>query len=203
LRGISSLAIFLATDYSDKLGEAGREQLNLLQARVKRLHDLIEAILHYSRMARLHEDKRMIDVKRMVTDIVELLAPPEGIRVEVGPMPTIVAEPTRLQQIFQNLLSNAIKFMDKPNGLITVKSTEEEKFWKFAVSDDGPGIDEKYHARIFQLFQTLTPRDELETAGVGLSVVKKAVEAGGGQIWIESKAGAGAAFFFTVPKGRL
>lgn len=200
LRGISSLAIFLQADYGDRLGPEGRENLSLLEGRVKRLHDLIEGILHYSRMARLQEEKRLVDVKRLLKETVELLAPPPDIRIQFGPMPAIVMEPTRLQQIFQNLLSNAIKFMDNPNGSIKVECAEEDKFWKFSVADNGPGIDERYHTKIFQLFQTLSPRDELETAGVGLSVVKKAVEASGGKIWVESAPGQGATFLFTIPK---
>jgi signal transduction histidine kinase len=200
LRGISSLAIFLNADYGDKLDAAGRENLQLLQNRVKRLHDLIEGILHYSRMARLQEEKRTVDVKRLLNQVIEMVAPPPNIRVQIGLMPKVEVEPTRLQQIFQNLIGNAVKFMDKPEGLVKVESTEEEKFWRFAVTDNGPGIDEKYHAKIFQLFQTLAPRDELENAGVGLSVVKKAVEACGGRIWIESTPGHGATFFFTIPK---
>ena len=200
LRGISSLAIFLNADYADKLDAAGRENLQLLQNRVKRLHDLIDGILHYSRMARLQEEKRPVDVKRLVTQVVEMLAPPPHIRIHIGLMPKVEAEPTRLQQIFQNLISNSIKFMDKPEGLIKVESQEDDKHWRFSVSDNGPGIDEKYHAKIFQLFQTLAPRDELETAGVGLSVVKKAVEASGGRVWVESTPSRGSTFHFTIPK---
>jgi signal transduction histidine kinase len=106
-------------------------------------------------------------------------------------------------QVFQNLLSNAIKYMDKPQGQIVVGCVEEDGFWKFSVSDNGPGIEEAHYERIFQIFQTLAPRDEVESTGVGLSVVKKIVELYGGKIWVESKLGEGCTFFFTLPKQEI
>jgi signal transduction histidine kinase len=103
-------------------------------------------------------------------------------------------------QVFQNLLSNAVKYMDKPKGLIKVGCVEEDSFWKFNITDNGPGIEEKHFERIFQMFQTLAPRDEFESTGVGLTVTKKIVELYKGKIWVESKVGEGSTFFFTLPK---
>ncbi|MEO7558849.1 MAG: ATP-binding protein, partial [Nitrosospira sp.] len=110
------------------------------------------------------------------------------------------AEPTRIQQIFQNLLSNAINYMDKPQGEIRIACCVEGEQWKFSIADNGPGIEARHFERIFQLFQTLAPRDRIESTGVGLALVKKIVEMYSGQIWIESKAGEGSTFFFTLPK---
>jgi len=90
--------------------------------------------------------------------------------------------------------------MDKPQGQIRVACIEEDGCWKFSVADNGPGIEEKYFEKIFQMFQTLRPRDEFESTGVGLTVVKKIVEIHGGKIWVESKLGEGSTFFFTLPK---
>ena len=118
----------------------------------------------------------------------------------VYPLPTVHIERTRIGQVLQNLLSNAIKYMDKPEGLVRVGCTEEGGFWKFYVSDNGPGIEEKDRQRVFQLFQTLKPRDQADSTGVGLAVVKKAVEMYGGRIWIESVVGKGSTFYFTLPK---
>jgi signal transduction histidine kinase len=102
--------------------------------------------------------------------------------------------------VFQYLLGNAVKYMDKPQGQIKVGCVENDGFWRFRVADNGPGIEEKHFERIFQMFQTLAPRDKVESAGVGLTVAKKIVELYGGRIWVESKLGEGSTFLFTLPK---
>jgi signal transduction histidine kinase len=121
------------------------------------------------------------------------------VKVET-PLPTVVIERTRIAQVFQNLLSNAIKYMDKPEGLVRVGCTDEGGFWKLYVGDNGPGIEEKDWQRVFQLFVTLKPRDQSDSTGVGLAVVKKAIELYGGRVWIESKVGEGSTFYFALPK---
>ena len=103
-------------------------------------------------------------------------------------------------QVFQNLLSNAIKFMDKPKGTIDIDYKEENSHYKFCVADNGPGIKEEYYERIFQIFQTLRSRDEFESTGVGLTIIKKIIESCGGKIWLKSEIGKGSSFFFTLPK---
>jgi signal transduction histidine kinase len=201
LRAIDTLAKWLAADYKDKFDDQGREQLNLLLGRVKRMHDLIDGILQYSRAGRIREAEVEVDLAELVPAVVDLLSPPPHIRVTVEtPLPTVVIEPTRISQVFQNLLSNAIKYMDKPEGLVRVGCTEDGGFWKFHVSDNGPGIEEKDRQRVFQLFQTLKPRDQADSTGVGLAVVKKAVEMYGGRVWIESEVGEGSTFYFTLPR---
>ncbi|MER3446129.1 MAG: hypothetical protein C4291_04495 [Candidatus Dadabacteria bacterium] len=202
LRAIGSLANWILADYTDKFDEDGKEQMNLLLSRVKRMHDLIEGILQYSRVGRIREDKIEINLNELVTGVIDIIASPENINVKIeNELPTIMCEKTRIQQVFQNLLSNAIKFMDKPKGEVKIGCIENDGYWRFSVADNGPGIDEKHFAKIFQIFQTLSPRDEFESTGIGLSVVKKIVEMYGGKIWVESKVGYGSTFFFTLPKG--
>jgi PAS domain S-box-containing protein len=201
LRGINTLVNWITTDYGDKLGDEGKEQMDLLLGRVDRMQNLIEGVLEYSRVGRVKEKHVPVNLNELVPDVVDLLAPPENIETTVeGELPTIVVEETRIMQLFQNLLSNAIKYMDKPQGQIKIGCVEENSFWKFSVCDNGPGIEERYHEKIFQIFQTLTPRDEFESTGVGLTVVKKIVEMYGGRIWVESEVGHGTTFFFTLPK---
>jgi signal transduction histidine kinase len=118
-------------------------------------------------------------------------------------LPVIEFERTRITQVFQNLLSNAVKYMDKPEGQVRIGCVGEDRYWKFSVADNGPGIEEKYFKKIFQMFQTLAPRDEHESTGVGLTVAKKIVELYGGRIWVESKVGQGSTFFFTLPKQEM
>jgi signal transduction histidine kinase len=115
-------------------------------------------------------------------------------------MPRVTSEKTRLMQVFRHLIGNGVKYMDKRKGRIEIGSSDEGTHWQFYVSDNGPGIDEKYHEKIFRMFQTLTPRDELESTGIGLAVVKKIVELFGGKVWLESVEGKGAKFVFTLPK---
>jgi PAS domain S-box-containing protein len=204
LRGIKTIADWISTDYADKLDDNGKEQMNLLASRVDRMHNLIDGILQYSRVGRTEEEKVTVNLNRLVTEAIDMIAPPENITITIeNELPTIVFEPTRIMQVFQNLLSNAVKYMDKPKGLIKVGCVEEDSFWKFNVTDNGPGIEEKHFERIFQMFQTLAPRDEFESTGVGLTVTKKIVELYKGKIWVESKVGEGSTFFFTLSKQEI
>jgi len=204
LRGIRTLADWLTTDYVDKLDEKGREQMGLLGSRVDRMHNLIDGILTYSRVGRVEEKQVKVNLNELIPRIIDSLAPPKNITVKIeNELPVVECGQTRIMQVFQNLLSNAVKYIDKPKGRIKVGCVEEAGFWKFSVADNGPGIEEKNFERIFQIFQTLSPRDEVESTGVGLTVVKKIVEMYGGKIWVESKPGQGSTFFFTLPKQKM
>jgi len=204
LRGIKTLTDWLATDYADKLDENGREQMNLLLNRVQRMHNLIDGVLKYSRVGRVKEEKVKVNLNDLVSEVIDMVAPPENIEITVeNQLPVVECEQIRIMQVFQNLLSNAVKYMDKPQGQIRIGCVEEDCFWNFSVSDNGPGIEEKYFEKIFQMFQTLTPRDEFESTGIGLTVVKKIIEMYGGRISVESEVGNGTTFFFTLPKGKM
>lgn len=201
LRAISSLANWLSADYGDSLDEDVLKHVTLIESRAKRMSNLIDGILQYSKVARAKEKIVNIDSNNLVKDVIGSLAPPENINFEFeNQLPTVACEKTRLGQIFQNLLSNSIKFIDKSAGEIKIGCSEENGFWKFSISDNGPGIEKKYHDKIFKIFQTLSPRDEIESTGIGLSIVKKIIDFYGGKIWIESEVGKGCKFFFTVPK---
>jgi PAS domain S-box-containing protein len=201
LRAIDSLLKWLVTDYGERFDSEGKEMVNLLLARVKRMHDLIDGILQYSRAGRALEEVVDVDLGAVVPEVVGALAPPVNISVTLeGRFPVVRASRVKLEQVFQNLLSNAIKYSDKPQGLIRVGCSDEDGCWKFGVSDNGPGIESKDQERIFQLFQTLRPRDQSDSTGVGLAVVKKIVEMYGGRVWVESEVGAGSRFYFTLPK---
>lgn len=201
LRAIGALARWLVTDYSDKFDERGREQVNLLINRVKRLDTMIGCILKYSQVGRGNEDKAEVNLNELVTSVIDMLTPPAHIKVRVdGELPTIVCQRTRIEQVFQNLVGNAIKFMDKPSGEIRVACDRADECWKFSVADNGPGIEERYFDRIFQIFQTLKPRDDSENTGIGLALVKRIVEMYGGKVWVESAVGRGSTFYFTLKR---
>ena len=201
LRGIKTLADWIATDYADMLDEEGKDRVNLLSGRVVRMHNLIDGILQYSRVGREKVERVRVDLNELILEVIDLVAAPESIEITVeNKLPVIECGETRILQVFQNLLSNAVKYMDKPRGQIRIGCVQENGFWKFNIADNGPGIEEQHFERIFKIFQTLSPRDEVESTGVGLSVVKKIVELYGGKVWLESTAGEGSTFFFTIPK---
>ena len=201
LRAIGSLSNWILNDYEKKLDEEGKELLYLLVGRVIRMNDLIDSILQYSRVGRIRKEKQDVNMDQLVTEVIDMIDPPQNIKIEVEKeLPLISFEKTRMEQIFQNLVGNAVKYMDKPEGEIKINCAPEKDCWKFSVSDNGPGIEDKYFDKIFQIFQTLVPRDECESTGIGLTLVKRIVETYGGKIWVESKVGAGSTFFFTIPQ---
>ncbi|HUT31246.1 MAG TPA: ATP-binding protein [Sedimentisphaerales bacterium] len=201
LRGIKTLTDWISSDYKDKLDKDGQEQMSLLSARVGRMHKLIDGILQYSRVGRVKEEVAQVNLSGLIPEIIDMVAPPDNISIEVEPeLPVVEYEKTSIVQVFQNLLSNAVKYMDKPQGRIGIGCAEEGDFWKFSVADNGPGIEEKHFERIFRIFQTLAPRDQFESTGIGLTVIKKIIELHGGKIWVESEVGQGSTFFFTLPK---
>jgi signal transduction histidine kinase len=201
LRGIGTLAEWIASDYADKFDEKGKKQIELLMQRSQRMYDQITSILSFSEIGRGAKEKERIDLNELVEKILEDIKPSENIKVTIADeLPTLVCEKMRLTQIFQNLLSNAVKYIDKPNGRVTIGCTDKGDFWKFSVDDNGPGIEEKYFDKIFTIFQTLSAEDDHKGTGMGLAIVRKAVEIYGGRIWVESTIGQGATFFFTLPK---
>ena len=201
LRGISQIAYWLASDYAQAFDAEGQQLLSMMIARVKRMDSLIDGILAYSRIGRAEGANEPVNLHDALKEARELLAPPDGIMISVDTdFPTVIGDAVRLTQVFQNLLSNAIKFMDKPDGRIRVGCLSDGEVWRCYVADNGPGIDPKYHDRIFRIFQTLAPRDDHESTGIGLAVAQKIIEFYGGRIWVESEPGQGSTFFFTLPK---
>ncbi len=201
LRGIAYLSDWIAKDYSDIFDAEGRQRMSLIRDRVKRMDTLVDGILHYSLLGQLREERVNVDLKDLIEEIIDLINPPNHIKIEImASLPIITCKRTHIAQVFQNLLDNATKFMDKPQGLIKVQCTDERDHWKFSITDNGPGIDEKYFKKIFQIFQTLAPRDKVEGTGIGLALCKKIIEEEEGNIWLESSIGKGSTFYFTLPK---
>ena len=204
LRGISQLADWIEEDLEGALSEESREYLAKMRGRVKRMQGLIEGILEYSRAGRVALPRETFAVADLLSDVVDLLAPPPGVSLTIAPdLPVLTTERLPLQQVFLNLLSNAIKHNSRPDGHIWVTVRPDGRFVEFAVRDDGPGIDPQYHERIFGIFQTLKSRDDFESTGVGLALIKKIVERQGGRVRVESQPGKGATFLFTWPHSPL
>jgi len=201
LRGIKTLTDWLATDYADKFDDDGKESINLLKKRVSRMYNYIDAVKQYISIGYTKENKFTVDLNELVSEVINNLAPPENIEIKIeNELPIIECDKSHIKQVFRNLLDNAIKYMDKPQGRIVLRCDQEPLCWKFSIADNGPGIDEKYHEKIFEIFQTLSTKDQRETTGIGLSIVKRIVERNEGQIWVQSHLGKGSTFFFTLPK---
>jgi PAS domain S-box-containing protein len=200
VRGIGTLADWIISDYSGQFDEQGREQIRLLKTRVVRIDKLIDGMLQYSKLVRTKGKERQVDLNTMLPDIIRGITPSDNVEIAMDSLPDITCEYEHLELVFQNLLANAVTFMDKTKGLIKVGCVEQGNFWKFYVCDNGPGIEQRYFDKIFKIFQTLPRKDEPETAGIGLAVVKKIVELYGGKIWVESQPDSGSTFFFTFPK---
>jgi len=204
LRAIGTLADWIASDYADRFDETGRQQMRLLKGRVARLAELIDGILHYSEIGREANQLEAVDLNAYIPEVVALLDPPEHVQIVIqGELPTVVTEKTRIGQVFRNLIDNAVKYLDKPEGRVEIACSDDGDFWRFHIADNGPGIEKRYYQKIFQMFQTLVPRDERDTTGVGLAIVKKVVELFGGGVWVESTVGVGTTFFFTLPKQEM
>jgi signal transduction histidine kinase len=198
LRGISSLATWVVEDCKEILPDESAEHLRLLDRRTKRMSQLIDGVLAYSRAARTRSAPERIDASAVVAEVVDSLGPTRvSIRVE-GRLPVVRYDRTQLTQIFQNLIANAVQHMGREDGEVVVSCRERHEGFEFAVRDDGVGIDERHVERIFRMFHALDP--ERETTGVGLTIVKKIVEMHGGSIRVDPTPGGGATFRFLVPK---
>ncbi|MBN1975193.1 MAG: hypothetical protein JW787_16235 [Sedimentisphaerales bacterium] len=201
LRGISTLAAWLKDDHSRELSEEAISKLNQINNRTQRMHNLIDGLLAYIRLISSPDKISAIDTNVIIQQTVESLELPENIQVCIKKqLPVIECARGKITQIFQHLIQNSIRFIDKQQGLIEINCIERPQYWEFSISDNGSGIDKKYYGKIFKMFQTLERWEISGSAGIGLPIVKKAVEILGGRIWVESNVGEGSIFYFTVPK---
>ncbi|MBP9151409.1 MAG: hypothetical protein KBF73_03920 [Flavobacteriales bacterium] len=200
LRGIATIADWLQSDYEDKLDEDGKVNLRLLKQRVQRMNDLIDGILKYSKVGRLDEQLEDVEFGELVQECVDLLPIPEKMKVSIdGSFPVTEGNRTLMFQVIQNLLSNAYKFANEESGLIRVEGKFNDQEWIVSVSDNGKGIPEAYHEKVFEMFQSLEDKNDGQSTGVGLAIVKKVVTGWGGRIWVTSPTDGGASFHFTIP----
>lgn len=179
-----------------------QSRIEMLTQSSHHLSEMINSILEYSRKTISQQSIEEVDVYELVQQITYLLFPPENIRINISSdLPVVNTQKIKLQQVFQNLLSNAIKFNDKSEGIIEVGVNDKGNFHEFFVKDNGTGISGKDRDRIFKLFQTngVKPTGETST-GVGLFIVKMAVEEQGGTTRIESNEGEGSIFYFQWKK---
>lgn len=204
LRGIQNLSRWLEEDLAEHLQGESRENMQLLQARVRRMEDLLESLLTYARLTRGGQAVEPVDLSALAQEEWDLLNPPPGfsLRLAAG-LPTLEGERAPLAQVFRNLLGNAIKHHDREAGTVTVEARREgPDRWQLLVVDDGPGVPDAMREHVFGLFKRLQPRDRVEGAGMGLALVKRLVERAGGTVEILPAGGArGTTVRFTWPDG--
>jgi len=202
LRAIEILVDWLREDLAGYTGGEVQQNLGLLSQRAARLHRLLDDLLAYSRAGRKPGEITDVDTKLLAEDLFGLLSPPASMRLEADDgLPVIHAHQAPLEQVLRNLINNAIKHHPTKQGSVTVYAQDKGDEVLFAVEDDGAGIPVEFTEKVFQMFQTLKPRDEVEGSGMGLAIVKRIVEWQGGRIWFHGgPAGAGTVFKFTWKK---
>lgn len=205
LRGIDGYSRLLTEEYADRLDEEGLKFLSNVRHSAEQMNQLIEDLLAYSRMERRSLHKSAINLKA----VIELLIHERQHDIESGqiqidiklPIESIHADSDTLRQVLGNYIDNAIKFAhQEKQPLVEVGGNENDDKWTIWVKDNGIGFEPKYQDRIFQIFQRLHRIEDYPGTGVGLAIVRKAVERMGGRVWAESTVGEGATFYVEIPK---
>jgi len=201
LDGINNAALCLEEDLHDSLSAESRKLLGLMRNRINRMETLLDDLLTYSRVGRTDAAVGETKLADIIGHIIEVLRPPAHIRVRVeGEMPVIITASAQLEQVLRNLINNAVQHHDKQNGEVVLSGKRVGDFVEFVVRDDGPGILPQFHAKIFQLFQTLRRRGDVHSTGMGLAIVKKLVERQNCHITVHSAGdGTGSQFRFKWP----
>ncbi|MFZ3166678.1 MAG: PAS domain S-box protein, partial [Candidatus Methanoperedens sp.] len=201
LRTVSNFSQLLAKRYKGELDAKADQFIGFIVDGTTRMQEMIDNLLAYSRVSTRAKPFESTDFKTVFDQAlanVKIAIEESGALVTHDPLPAVMADASQMVQLFQNLLSNAIKFRkEKPN--ITVSAAQRGNEWLFSVKDNGIGIAPEFMEHIFKMFQREHPSAEYPGTGVGLAICKKIVERHGGRIWVESQAGKGSTFYFTIP----
>jgi len=203
LRVIRGFAEILEQRLRARLDEEEQAFLAHLISGTRRMQDLVDGLLAYSRIARLVPSNTVTDLTAIVTACLDDLAArvrEAGATVVVNPLPVVSGDPTVMRQLFQNLLANALKFVHPDRfPTITVTAQRENSGWRISVTDNGMGVASRHRQRIFGMFARLHTDEEYPGTGIGLAICKRIVEQRGGRIWVEDNPGEGSVFCFTLP----
>jgi PAS domain S-box-containing protein len=202
LRMVTSYVQLLERRYGDKLDSNAHEFIEFAVDGVNRMQRLIDDLLAYSRVGTSEYRHERIDVEALVEDTLRGMratVEESGAIVTIEDLPTVVGDTGQFRQLFQNLIGNGIKFVEDGPPRIRVSAERDGRVWRFAVSDNGIGIDPQHADRIFAVFKRLHGRDAYPGSGIGLSICKRIVERHNGRIWVERNEGGGSRFCFTIP----
>lgn len=203
LRAVTSFAGLLQKRYGERLDARGHTYLSHIVQGGERMKRLVDDLLAFSRVHTQQRPPQPVDSANTLREVVELLGPEleaSGGWVTSGPLPWVQADEGQLSRLLVNLIGNALKYR-RPEvpPRVHVTAQPEGSLWRFAVADNGVGIDARYHEQVFVPFQRLHAQDDIEGTGLGLAVSRKIVERHGGQLWLESVPGQGSTFFLTLP----
>jgi PAS domain S-box-containing protein len=205
LRSIISFTQLLEKRLGNKLSEEEREYLDFIVDSGRSMRNLINDLLSYSMANTTKINLTVINLQKLLKQIqAELIYDinKKNAIINVNQMPKkIIADSSKIKQIFQNLIINAIKFSSENlKSIIEINGIDNGSNWLFSIKDNGIGIEKQYQEKIFLLFKRLNEISKYEGTGIGLAMVKKIVEQHDGKIWLESEIGKGATFFFTIKK---
>ncbi|WP_231920756.1 ATP-binding protein [Magnetospirillum sp. XM-1] len=201
VRGLVSFSQLLERKCRDNLGDEGRDYLRFIVNEALRMSNLVRDLLEYSRAGGAGLALEAVDCAAMVDDERESLRPlieQKQAEVQRGELPSVQADGAQLRQVFHNLIGNALKYCSEA-PLIRVEAERDGDAWRFAVSDNGIGIDPQYHDYVFEVFRRLHTGIAYPGTGIGLAICKRIVESHGGRMWLASAPGQGTTFFFTLP----
>lgn len=203
LRHIVTYSGMLRDLYASKLDDNGIRLLDRLAANAKRAARLADDLLAYAEAAEPKDEKTSVDLNAIYNDTVNDLhddIDAAKAYVVANELPQVSGHPSRLCQLLQNLIVNALRYKSAAPPVIGISVTALENEYLFSVQDNGIGIAPEYQRQIFEPLKRLHSRDDIEGSGLGLAACRRIVEQHGGRIWVESREGEGATFFFTLPK---
>ena len=205
LRVVSGYVQLIQRRYADRLDADADQFIGYIVDGVTQMQQLITDLLNYSRVGTRGRPFVKVGLEavldRALSNLKEVVRESEA-QITHEPLPEIVGDETQLMQLFQNLIGNAVKFSGGRRPKIDISVRQADGHWRFAVSDNGIGIDRKYWDKLFVIFQRLHTRQKYTGNGIGLAICKRIAERHGGKIWLDSRLDEGTTFFFTI-KGDL
>ena len=204
LRAISGFSQMLQQEYGAKIDEEGGRLMNVIISNTKKMGQLIDDLLDFSRLGR----KELIKGKSSMNEMIEYICeevrqanPGRDIEIVIDVLPAVQTDSILMKQVWINLVSNAVKYSrHRDKTLISITADEKEEEVVFRIKDNGAGFDMRYADKLFGVFQRLHSERDFEGTGVGLAIVHRIILKHGGRIWAEGKVNEGATFYFSIPK---